>query len=1158
MLNRHRQAGVFTMAPKGGTFFFLLIVSSAALAEPPGEMPEEKPDFKKISKKLMKTCIKKGYEAPELMELKALYRNSDLPVADRDPEESNAIIPDFLQMLQSVRPAKANKDPQVNTMPNKNLKLRSLLTMIKLMRNSPAASACYMQAFVAPLSLKILTSHCDNNMTTDDYNTLQWAAKPALKYMLFRGMNLPPNVDLNKTMEIMNEEHGAMSKQQKRKMVKWVKEQIAQKYFNCTRRLPSDSKSMPIKNCKPSLEWLNAETLSMMGPYISLLDPSDVDPAPKEQLCKYFHSGQFKSATSMTTKMNPSLGKKLLQKSQGCFREEELAMNVDKLGILVCHYSAGPNLTLDLSWKLLSELNDRKDCGNRGITGLRKRLVKIVASHTNGSEALHMLGRSIALLSPKQLSEFPDKDLKEVLKNLSSSGNLTIRWRPAQLRALAKKLMDKKFGKVSGKELMDLQPVVGGLPTFMFRHVKEILNDTEGLKRISKWMRKGQRMALLQGSFGDVDLLQLVKKLPGALLCSLSLDKLRKGNITSWDQVVNKEWKRSQAAFLVKKLYNSKKPWYKRLHSLIRGVTCKMIDEVADSDTKDMAQAITETPQWVSKLQAGCVAQKLFATLEKERADYFKTITEEEMKNIPTCLLLHLPPLKIKDLPDSVCPTFIDKIEEADLSLLPHHSPSRPALTERALLCLAKGTNLSRLTDEDVSSLKPLLCELQSSQLLKMAPDVRSSVLQDMADCQYIPQRHRAEITQLVTQTFGDPSNMSAEDLEALGPLLFLNDSATSALPNKPWMKDILCSLKSNLFHAPDALRKKCFDLITGNSDTAQKIGDAVFYFIFLCLTFSVSLSANNKKPTVELIEELQMDNVYWTAAQLEEMSAETFLAVFEVLGDVCGFNANQLAVLSKKANETLGPVSQMTESVVMQLGCIIRGFSDADLEELPIPLDSLENIAKCGWKESQMKSVWRGVAKYNNLTAQQLGAADMVELNQFMCGLDPDEISQLDMDAFREAVGSMDDVQFPPTAARRLKSLAVSAFGNPNTWPEAQVSDLGTIIAGLNGTELASLDPSVFPFLSHPCIPVIAPDNFAQLSPDQLKAFEPDAAAKVTAEQRSALGKKQLDALESAEAGSPYQTQRSDHSGAPSLSVEGISAFTTPLLFLLMGFLLL
>lgn len=56
-------------------------------------------------------------------------------------------------------------------------------------------------------------------------------------------------------MEIMNEEYGAMSEQQKRKMVKWVKEQIAQKYFNCTRRPPSDSKSS-----KKLVEPVKAET----------------------------------------------------------------------------------------------------------------------------------------------------------------------------------------------------------------------------------------------------------------------------------------------------------------------------------------------------------------------------------------------------------------------------------------------------------------------------------------------------------------------------------------------------------------------------------------------------------------------------------------------------------------------------------------------------------------------------------------------------------------------------------------------------------------------------------------------------------------------------------------------------------------------------------
>lgn len=48
------------------------------------------------------------------------------------------------------------------------------------------------------------------------------------------------------------------------------------------------------------------------------------------------------------------------------------------------------------------------------------------------------------------------------------------------------------------------------------------------------------------------------------------------------------------------------------------------------------------------------------------------------------------------------------------------------------------------------------------------------------------------------------------------------------------------------------------------------------------------------------------------------------------------------------------------------------------------------------------MEAVWKGVAKYNNLTAQQLGAADIVALNQFICGLNSSEIESLNKDAFK------------------------------------------------------------------------------------------------------------------------------------------------------------
>lgn len=41
--------------------------------------------------------------------------------------------------------------------------------------------------------------------------------------------------------------------------------------------------------------------------------------------------------------------------------------------------------------------------------------------------------------------------------------------------------------------------------------------------------------------------------------------------------------------------------------------------------------------------QTGCVARKLFKTLEGQRANYFQNVTEEEMENIPATLFIHLP-----------------------------------------------------------------------------------------------------------------------------------------------------------------------------------------------------------------------------------------------------------------------------------------------------------------------------------------------------------------------------------------------------------------------------------------------------------------------------------------------------------------------------------
>ncbi|XP_071759430.1 otoancorin isoform X3 [Centroberyx gerrardi] len=1099
----------------------------------------------------------------------------------------------FTNVLSSLSPADTSKDSDSRVpshesdkmdMTNKMWNCTNLRCMIKLMRNSPEASACYMEAFVAPLSWKTLTMADGDNMGEEDYDGFLRAAKPLLQNMPPTKMDLPSSIQrprMAKMMNMLKEVFASLPDDKRLQIKNWVKEQVSQHYFNCTRKPTSSSGSTAAQTpstpkgqkpprpagkpqlqhpvvtrpCPPKLMWLKMEALKMMGPYLSRLDLEDVQSSPKKELCEFFQSPDFKPSFSGEAGIDAFLGKKFLQRVQECFLDKKnFIQHVDRLGTLACFYDDPPTISATLSKQLLPQLGG---CNNPRITKLKRRLVKTLMSSSKDAsspELLRELGTGVTMLSPNQLSKFPVSDLKKALATLGPK----VKWRLNQARRLAAKLLEGKK-ELSAEELMSLASAVRGVPTSVLKKVKAqklgVLGK-EGLKNIIRQMNKGQRKAFLQGLRGRMKASELVQKVPGPLLSSLSVDTLAKANLTSLDQVEGKEWNRAQAAFLVAKLMKKKNrpDEIRKLGSAIQGMACKMIEKVADNDTMEMAQAITETPRWLSKAQAGCAARKLFATLEKEKPNYFQTITSDKLNGIPTLLLIRLPPMKVKDLPDSVCPAFLDKMNEANMSSLPRRSPSRPALAQRALRCLANGTDISGLSDEEVSRLGPLVCELSPSQLRLLAPGTLNFTLKAMASCRQIPPRHRVPLIQLLKQTYGDPSDWSAETMQSLGPLLILDAATIRALRYKSWLKEVLSYLLEKLSYAPAsdllALRKKLFLLSIKSSGARRKReADGV---------------QQDQVPTVEKIEDLGEANVYWTPAQLDKMTVETFATAVETLGDIRDYSSEQLAELQKKATEAWGPVPLMNESLVMQLGCVCQGFSAADLEKLPISLDTLEEIGRCGWNESQMVAVWKGFVKHNNMTAQDLGAVEIVALNQFICGLSSQEIKQLNMDAFKEAVGSMGEVQCPLSVTKQLKALAVSEFGKPSTWTEANVSTLGNIMAGLDATELVSLDPSVLPFLSQTSIPLIPANNFAALSVSQLEALGPDNAAAVTAVQRATLGKVKLAALDRAEAGSrtgdtgSTGEQGGQGSGAPSLSVEGIAAFMKPLLFLFLGFLLL
>lgn len=1133
------------MALKRGPCFLLLILTCALLGTPSDAIGKNRPYNKSIVKKLIKKCLEKKYAKPEMTLLKAIFSKSNMPVEGGDGDQAETLLTGFLAVLNSATVGDDKKlvsrppmeDPF--KMKSKTWKCQHLSALLKKVKNSPKEPACYMRAFLAPVAWEAWNANCEDHINRTDYEAVLWTAKPMLEESSSARMNLPTEVDAEKMEPMVTMYQGlydVMVDSERAFVAKWAKAQIIQNTFNCTMKPPSDPSSRMKKPC--TAPKLNLDVLKMMGSFMSHMTTDDVDSSRKDKICGFLSSGVLNGMKGT----KPTKCKWFLKAFQACYSGKDFLQHLDKLGPLTCCLSdLPPDLPSDVSRKVLAQL---ERCNNSMTNNLKKRLVSLfMSSKSSDVKGLMDLGKNAKFLALKQFLDLNPQTLKDILKNQS------LQWTQNQQCMLVKKQLGDKCNEMSFKDMKDVPSLVKALPVCIIKRLKaaEFLNDTEILKKMSQNMRKGQLKAMLQKLPPGV-----LKKMmmPERLACSMSLSALKKANITSLEMAENKTWCRTQAAYLAKMVKDVNPENFRKLRSILGGISCKMIEKAAD--IKELAKAMAAAPQWLSKTQVRCAARKLFYSLEKEKKDYFKNITEEELDNIETEFLLHLPPMKLKELPGWVCPTFLEKLEKANLSLLPLRSWSRPALIDKALSCLADGTDLSRLAVADVSILGSLVCDLPPSKLTLMAPDVVNSTLETMADCKHIPRYHREDLVRLVKKTFGDPSGWTAETTETIGPLLLLLDeNAVTALPKKPWMKDVFYFLMSKMPRVSNALRKKWFELATGTS--SESTADS---------NNSDQNGEKNVKPTEQMIEEVGMSSCFWTPAQLDAITKETFQATAETLGACSGYNAKQLAVLHKKATEAFGAASQMADCQVLQLGCIAQGFSDADLETLPFSLDSLEDAAKCSWTESQMKAVWRGIATRNRLTAPKLEAADMVALSRFICGLSMSEIQHLNVDAFKDAVGAMDFNRCPSKVMQTLKRVALSAFGAPSSWDGSEISELSSIIRFLDASELKSLISSGFQFIKEASIPEIPPDSLKGLSEDQLRSLGPDNAAMVTRAQLSALSVSQRAALDDAATGSRNSTitptDSGENSGAPSLDVENASALMKAFLFLCMGFLLL
>ncbi|KAG7335770.1 hypothetical protein KOW79_000463 [Hemibagrus wyckioides] len=1164
---------------------------------PPG-FPPPPQDFKEVAKKMMIICTKKGYPPPIV---KDSMLNSSFSKIDEMIMGNLTFL--FASVLSSLPPPsssimKPNETEMALNVTEKMCNASNMPQMIEHIWNTTEKSNCFMRAFLAPLSWVAIVQNA-TQFNPEQLRKLLWAAKPFLETSP-PSLMLPPTLQgsqLPEMMQTFNEVFVSLSEEQRNYIRRWMKDRVTENDTSCaTNQIPSGvpSPSPPLQTpmlnsslpgCQPKMPWLKADVLRMMGRFISRLPEAEVKGIPRDELCKFFQSPEFPNSFNVSG-MQTVIAQALMQRiKQECFNDKQNFPNqMDRLGYLVCFYDDPQSLNATLIKKLLHQLGG---CEPSGTDEMRKQLVKKLMSDGEPptSEMLHSLGSGMSVLSPSMLSSFSRDALNSTMSSL-----IQTEWKPAQAKILAQKLLEKTKD-ISGEKLLSLGSMVRGVDSDLLKNVKaQGLLGSEGLKNISEKLSTLQKKALLVGMRVDVNASYLVKEIPDALISSLSLSVLDKANLNSLDQLEGRSWSSTQSVYLLKKIVgNGLKPeQIRKLGQAVQGVTCDMINGITQTDTLEATQALAMSFKLLSKTQVRrpfiyiyiyliffqlqsscfyplhrsdpphyspqvrCMANKLFQSLEKQRPGYFTNISKSELQAIPALLFIHLPVQVIQGLPASLCPYFLEKISQANLSSLPNSAAPRQELKKKALSCLGK--NASAVSAADILSLGPLVCEMDPSWISSLKPDVLNVTVQALASCRYIPRPSRGPLFTLLTNLYGAPSNWSEDVTKSLGPLLLLNNTALEALSGKSWLKKTLTDLQLSMQTQGGASVPEEFQAWPDFSALQRKLFQ---------LKTTVTLQRRRREtlvPTLGMIEDLSEGNVLWSPAQLSSMTVQTFRDTMSVLGEIRNYTTEQLAALRDKALEAWGDVTMLNESKVMEMGCICQGFNAKQLQNLSITsMDTLELLSVCQWNQTQKEAVFRGFVTRTGMKVAKLSALEMSGLGQFICGLQPNETEQLNTTEFKDAVGDIGHASCHLGVMDCLKKKAVAAFGDPKAWSEADVSIMGNIIAGLNATELGRLNSSVLPYIHQSAVSLIPPECLAALSVSQLKALGPDNAAAITPTQRAALRAEQRAAVDETVGLVPQNSETTatlpQKGGAPKQSLLGLAVLLQPLALLLLGY---
>ncbi|KAG8549982.1 hypothetical protein GDO81_030124 [Engystomops pustulosus] len=670
------------------------------------------------------------------------------------------------------------------------------------------------------------------------------------------------------------------------------------------------------------------------------------------------------------------------------------------------------------------------------------------------SETLTNLGQSAVGLSPSQINNMNDGDLKA---SVSTLGNVS-GWNVGQTRSIMNKLLGSNF---TISNLSSLGSLVTGLPSKKLQDldpasVLSAVKDTQFASKLSSAPPALQNMFVKQILAASSTASSVVKNVPSSLASFIPKSSLLfKSEKPSLQDVNGKSWTPDQASMFFDDIAINTTDFTQISSSVLQGFTCSTPSKLSTSQVKGLGKAMKSQSASLNEDQLNCLSRQIV-----------KTGYPSDLDTYPKEVFLFLNSTSYSSIGN--CTDFFTNVGKANISVLTKGSKQRSNLLTNSLSCMK--VSGSSLTYSNIQVLGQLSCDLNATMIGGSSP----TILTQLSQCPSFTTEQQGAIQTLLskdTTVFGAPSTWTKDTLTSLGGIsgFLTKDILTniSSVSLKSWLKGAIQS---------SSLSRSQFASIVQNlqSTRARRAASCT----------SGAITADNVNDDLLPLS--------YTATQLDAcLDNNTLTSYLSVLSSKT-FTTDQLSVLKNRL-DAIYPTGY-PESILTSLGYITLVCTDADVSKWTIAsVDTLSSLLASGPSNTLAASI---ITKYTSSGNQLNGAALNAIGSQYICQLSSAQLGLITSTAISDAK-ALDVSACSQTVKDALYSKAKAAYAAQNSAvstyynlikpylggaPAADIKSLATMGPNMDIGTFVKLNPTVVPSLTVSDVKSLLGTNVADL----------------------------------------------------------------------------